>query len=187
MSITQIPLSLRSLIESMDQLVEYRIPYLGLKVGTHHYEFRLLKEFFESFGHGEVQDGDIHVELDLDRQMNMMVLSFTLSGTAILPCDRCGEDAKVPFEGTERLIVKMGETTGTTDEDILELGPSEHLIDVSHYLYEYVHLMLPSRRLHASPESCDKDAIERLRQIEAKNDEPPVDPRWDGLKGLSTN
>jgi uncharacterized metal-binding protein YceD (DUF177 family) len=171
----------------MDQLVEYRIPYLGLKVGRHIYDFRLSAAFFESFGHGEVQDGDVHVSLELDRQVNMMVLDFELNGWVLLPCDRCGEDAKIPIKGTERLIVKMSEVSGTTDDDILELGPQEHLIDVSSYLYEYVHLMLPAKRLHVSPESCNEETLERLRQIETKEDETPIDPRWEGLKGLSTN
>jgi len=167
-------------------MVEYRIPYLGLRIGMHEFEFVLDDAFFGFFGHGEIKKGRIDVKLVLDRQASMLVLDFELDGSVELPCDRCGEDADIDVSGEERLIVKMGERTGSTDEDILELGPNEHEIDLSQYLYEYAHLMLPARRVHKNLSDCNQDVVEHLGQID-EEDQLPQDPRWDALKNLNTN
>lgn len=167
-------------------MVEYRIPYLGLRIGKHEFDFVLDDTFFEHFGQGEIKKGRIGVQLVLDRQTSMLVLDFQLDGSVVLPCDRCGEEADIDVSGSEKLIVKMGERTGSTDEDILELGPNEHEIDLSQYLYEYAHLMLPVKRVHKSLSDCNQEVVQHFGQ-EEEDETPPQDPRWDALKNLNTN
>lgn len=166
----------------MNPFMEYRIPYVGLSIGSHAYEFRLTESFFALFEYSEIERGDILVEMELTRSSTMINLTFTFSGEAILPCDRCGTDLTVPVEGEEMLIVKFGLETGAIEDEVLILGSNEHEIDISQYLYEYAHLMLPSRRVHDTLEACDQDVIEQLEIEDENNDKN--DPRWDALKGL---
>jgi uncharacterized metal-binding protein YceD (DUF177 family) len=167
-------------------MVEYRIPYLGLRIGIHKFEFVLNDAFFAYFGQGEIKKGRIEVKLILDRQASMMVLDFQLGGSVVFPCDRCGEEADIDVSGKEKLVVKMGDRTGSTDEEVLELGPNEHEIDLSQYLYEYAHLMLPARRVHKKLSDCNQEVIQHLGQSD-EDDTAPQDPRWDALKNLNTN
>ena len=166
----------------MDTLKEYRIPYVGLSIGSHAYEFRLNESFFALFEYSEIEKGEILVEMTLEKSGSMINLIFRLSGKSILPCDRCGTELTVDVDGEEKLIVKFGDLTETVEDDVLVLGTNEHEIDISQYLYDYAHLMLPTRRVHDTIENCDPDAIDQL-EIEDENDDKS-DPRWDALKGL---
>lgn len=168
----------------MSRLSEYRIPFLGLKEGSHAFSFRLNDEFFERFEFSEVTKGDVRVEVVMLKQSTMLDLEFELEGTAELPCDRCGSDTTVHFTGSERLIVKMGDETGPRDEEILVLGPNEHELDLEQFLFEYVELNLPARRVHEDPKDCDQDALKKLSELEIKDDDDSTDPRWDALRGI---
>lgn len=166
----------------MDRLKEYKIPFIGLKVGTHDYEFKLDAAFFEAFESSVSDNTEISVYLKLEKKENMMDLEFTLSGTIDEVCDRCGADMKVAIESEERLVVKYGEETGSTDDEILVLGPSVFELDLSQYIYEYAMLSLPTKKVHQSEKDCDQDALARLNEF--KDDENKTDPRWDALKNI---
>ena len=74
----------------MKPLKEYRIPFLGLKPGQHEYEFEVTDAFFEEFENSEIDHADIKVDIMLEKQINMMVLHFKLSGEVLSSWDRCG-------------------------------------------------------------------------------------------------
>ena len=166
----------------MSRLQEYKVPFIGLKVGIHEYEFELDSKFFEEFEYSEMDNGEVNVHLALERKENMMVLDFDLRGVIETLCDRCGTNVQIPIESQQQLVVKFGEETGTTDDEILEIGPSVYELDLFQYLYEYIILALPARRTHESDEDCDQDAIDRLEQF--NDEEEKTDPRWDALKNI---
>ena len=166
----------------MKPFAEYKIPFLGLKVGTHHYQFTLKDEFFEAFEYSEISNADIRVELELEKQSTMMVLDFQLEGTVELICDRCGDPVHQAVETNQRLILKLGsENSGTTDDDIIVLGPSESDINVAHYLYEYSHLALPARHVHETEEECNQEVMAALSKYMVQNDNRN---EWAALKNL---
>ena len=171
----------------MNRHKEYKIPFVGLKEGTHAYEFHLDTEFFDEFEFSEFEQGEVEVQLSLEKRINMMVLDFELAGHVIVPCDRCGADTKLELEGEEKLIIKFGDKTGSTAEEILILGPNEYELDLSQYLFEYVELLVPARRIHPSEEECDQEVIQKLKEMEEKEEEEKTDPRWDALKGFKSN
>ena len=90
-------------------------------------------------------------------------------------------------------MIKFGSTTHKTDEDILVLGPAEHLLDVREFLYESTMLGLPIRRVHENMDDCDPQVLEWLtgsvevapEDVEEETEE--TDPRWAALKGLSSD
>jgi uncharacterized metal-binding protein YceD (DUF177 family) len=115
----------------------------------------------------------------------MMVLKFEVYGNVETVCARCGEPMEIAIEHEDRLIVKFAESTGSSEDDILEIGPSEHLLDLSQYLYEYAHLALPGRSVHEDEEDCNPDALDLLDDLSVDDDpDEPTDPRWDALKDL---
>lgn len=172
----------------MKALNQYSIQFTGLKPGRHDFEFEIDNKFFESIEYSEVQDGKLNVALALDKHTNMLVLDFVIAGNVNVLCDRCGEDFLLPLSAKERLIIKFGEETTEVAEDVLVIPRNESEINVSHFIYEYIILALPPKRVH--PEGkCDKEVLKRLKKLEdeTNKNKKSTDPRWDGLKNITLN
>ena len=167
---------------SVKALKEFRIPYLGLKLGHHQYQFTLDSAFFDKFELSEIHTGTINVRAELEKQSTMLIFTFELEGTVDTTCDRCGDDMIVPVSNSQRVIVKFGEETGTTDDDILVLGPAEHEVDISQFLYEYAQLALPFRHVHPDIADCNQDAMKVLQQYRV---ESASSSQWAELKNLN--
>lgn len=165
----------------MDRLKEYKIPFIGLKEGIHEFDFQLGPEFFEEFEFSDFDRGIVDIHVILDKKSNMLVLDFELHGNVEMICDRCGNDVTVDIEDEEKLIVKFGDKTGSTDEEILVLGPNEHEIKLSQYFFEFIELALPAKRVHEDINDCDQEVVKRLS---SEDDTDDTDPRWDALKNL---
>ncbi len=172
---------------------EYIIQFVGLSLGKHEFEFNIHDKFFEHFDYSEIKRGTISVNLDLLKQSTMMVLHFEISGTIKMNCDRCTEELDLPINGHYKLIVKVGgDDNSDEDDDIIVVAANEHKLDLTQFIYEYITLSLPIKRVHpddANGEStCDKETIKKLEQFlieEEKKDES--DPRWNDLKNIKLN
>lgn len=170
----------------MNPFLAYQIPFLGLKTGFHEFEFELDNAFFAAFEHSEIQSGDLKAYLTLEKQSTMLVLDFRVEGEVEGICDRCGDPVEVEVEHTDRLIVKYGEATEITDDDILVVGPAEHILELHQYLYEYAHLGMPVKVEHDDESECNQKALEILRdlKIDDRDEDDDVDPRWEALNKL---
>ncbi|HEX8017913.1 MAG TPA: DUF177 domain-containing protein, partial [Flavobacterium sp.] len=60
----------------MSKTKEFLIPFVGLKLGKHHFEYQISKKFFEDFDYDEFQASDIKVSLVLDKGSNLLELNF---------------------------------------------------------------------------------------------------------------
>ena len=169
---------------------EFIIPFVGLNPGEHHYDFVIGNEFFEDLEYSEVTKGKIDVKLTLNKQSTMMILSFDLNGTVELPCDRCGHDFDLPIAAHEQLIVKIGTEDFQDNDEIVSIPSGEYEFDVSHYIYEYIVLAIPARRIHEDDEegepTCDPEIMRKLDEIGTQEEgtEDEIDPRWAALKKL---
>lgn len=172
---------------------EYIIQFVGLSVGEHLYEYDINDTFFENLDFSEIKQGNITVNLNLLKQSTMMVLNFNISGTVNMNCDRCTGELNLPINGDYKLIIKVGGNDASDEnDDIITIATNEHELDISQYLYEYITLSLPIRRVHPDNEkgesTCDKEMLKKLKQFlteeEIKNQ---MDPRWEGLKNIKLN
>ena len=172
---------------------EYIIQFVGLSVGTHLFEFDINDKFFESLDYSEIKQGNIQVKLSLLKQSNMMVLQFEIGGTIKTNCDRCTVKFDLPINGNYKLIVKVGGSdTGNEDDDIITIAANEHELDLSQYLYEYITLSLPIKRVHPDNSkggtTCDKKMLKELKNFLIENEEKSAsDPRWDELRKIKLN
>jgi len=168
----------------MNYLNHFIIPFSGLKAGNHPFTFEIEDAFFEHFDYSEVKKGKVHVECLLEKQSRMMVFYFDLMGKVRIPCDRCGEEFDLPIEGSQKLIVKFGADHREESEDILVITEKEHELNVSQYLYEYVHLLLPMQKIHGTDENgnslCDPEVTRFIKEAV----DHPADPRWEVLRKL---
>lgn len=166
-------------------LEEFVIQFSGLKEGFHSFQFDIERSFFECFEWEVPESANIHVDLEFEKKVNMLVLDFDISGTITVPCDRCATPVDVEVEHSERLMVKFGEQD-LDDESIVVLHDTAHQIDVSRMIHEFIELGTPRKRAHEEEEDCDQQALDALDQYtlleEDKNE--PIDPRWEALKKL---
>lgn len=167
---------------------QYIVKFAGLPVGTHEFEFDVNGAFFEQFEDSEITKADIHVVIVLLKQNHMMQMQFEISGTVNLSCDRCLTDYDFPIEASENLVVKTGDPDESTDE-IMVVNENDGQADVSHYLYEFIMLALPSRRVPCEIDEdfeCDYDTLNKLNENSVQEEEK-TNPVWDKLNKLKIN
>jgi uncharacterized metal-binding protein YceD (DUF177 family) len=161
----------------MSKTKEFLIPFVGLKLGKHHFEYQINNAFFENFEYDEFQNSDIKVSLVLDKKSTMLELDFKHKGTVNVPCDLTGEDFDLPLKGKMKLIVRFGEEFNNDNEELLILPHGEFEIDVEQYIYEMIALSVPQKRVHP-----------RVKEEKFENkEEEDIDPRWEKLKKLLTD
>jgi DUF177 domain-containing protein len=180
----------------MKQLNEFLIPFIGLKLGKHQFEFQINKGFFENFEYDEFESCAIKVNLVLEKKSTMLELNFKHKGTVHVPCDLTGEMFDLPVKGKMRVVVQFGEAYNDDNDELLILPHGEHQIDVAQMIYEMIALSVPFKRVHpgikdGSLKSAALDKLNELKVAEKvvkKNkEEENTDPRWDELKKLLTD
>jgi uncharacterized metal-binding protein YceD (DUF177 family) len=174
---------------------EFLIPFIGLKLGKHQFEFQIKKAFFDSFDYHEYEDCDIKVSIVLDKKSTMLELSFKHNGTIHVPCDVTNEMFDLPIKGKIKLVVNFGEEFNNDNEELLILPHGEHQIDVSQYIYEMIVLSVPLKRVHPGIKdgTLQTETLDKLSNLSIKEQkkeskkEDDIDPRWDKLKQLLTD
>lgn len=174
---------------------QYHIPYTGLKPGKHYFEFEVDDRFFDEFEYSLVKNGELKVELEMDKQETMLILNFHITGNISLTCDLCLAGFPLKIEITERQLVKFSNDSNLEDdtEEIIVLNKNEHEIDVSTLIYEYITLAVPYINRcedEGNTSWCDKEMIEKLKSLSAEKEEEEndlADPRWEALKKIKKN
>ena len=164
---------------------QFIIPVTGLKPGSHHFDFEIDDSFFENFEYSEIRNGEIHLHLVIEKEENLLVFHFDFKGHVRVPCDRCYELFDLPIGGKERLILKFGHDFHEESEEAQVVPIGENHFDIGQFIYEYIHLSLPVRRVHPENElgenTCDAAIISRLEELGTSSG---PDPRWDALLKL---
>ena len=179
----------------MKKMSEYLIPFVGLKLGKHQFEYQINKTFFDYFEYDDFESADIKVELVLEKKSLMLELHFKHKGTVHVPCDLTGEMFDLPIKGNMRVVVQFGETFNNENEELLILPHGEHQVDISQYIYEMIALSVPLKRVHPGVKdgTLQSEALNKLNELkvtevkEEVEEEKEIDPRWDKLKQLLTD
>jgi uncharacterized metal-binding protein YceD (DUF177 family) len=167
---------------------EFIIPFSGLSLGVHHYDFEIKDGFFSHFEGSEIDNGNFRIDLELTKQSTMLILKFHISGTSHVLCDRCSDDLDMEVKGDQQVIVKLGDEDFGDNDEIVSVPVTESEYDVSRHIYEFIILSLPQRRVHPEVKgksTCNKEMLKKLKEVAPKLEEKKkTDPRWDKLKDL---
>lgn len=188
--------SLGQIVVKMKVTNEFLIPFIGLKLGKHQFEYQINKKFFEDYGYDEFESCDIKVNVVLEKKSTMLELHFKHKGTIHVPCDLTNEMFDLPIKGKIKVIVQFGEAFNDDNEELLILPFGEHQVDISQYIYEMIALSIPLKRIHPGIKdgTLKTEALDKLNELkvnakeqkaDAKKEE--TDPRWDQLKKLLTD
>ena len=184
------------MVVRMKKLNEFLIPFIGLKLGKHQFEYQINKAFFESFDYDEFESADIKVSVVFDKKSTLLELNFKHSGTIHVPCDLTNEMFDFPIKGKLKVIVQFGEEYNDDNDELLILPHGEHEINISQIIYEMIALSIPFRKVHPGVKdgTLDSEALRKLNELRVeeikkdnKNTEENIDPRWDKLKQLLTD
>ncbi|MDR0349702.1 MAG: DUF177 domain-containing protein [Tannerella sp.] len=189
----------------MGKFDAYRINLKNIALGDIcKYEYLLDNKYFMDIDGTEVQKGKVNVSLKLEHKKSGFEMNFHVTGVAFVPCDRCLGNMEIPVETDNRLIVKLGKEYAEESDEILIIAEDEGAINLAWFLYEFVALAIPMKRVHALGK-CNKTMSSKLRKHAPKhsddedidifgdddsisaNDDSDMtgtDPRWDALKDL---
>lgn len=193
----------------MEKFTAYKLPLKSLAAGTYDYEYHLGKQFFTDMESADIHDADLTVKLTVTHKRDIYRLDFTITGTITLICDRCLDDLIMPVDTTYSIAVKYGDDYNDEADDLLIIPESDNFLNVAYMIYDTVALTIPIKhvhpmgkcnrqmsamlRKHRAHRPGDEDAelednlIDEMETMDTERDEPPADPRWDGLKALSSD
>lgn len=178
----------------MKPLKEFTIPFVGLKVGKHQFDFDIKTPFFEHFEYEDFNNVNVKVDLILEKKSTLLELHFKISGFVNVNCDLTNEPYNQTIKNTFDLVVNFGEAYNDENIDILTIPHGTYEINIQQYIYELIVLAVPIKRIHPGVEdgTLNSDILKKLEELspklkEKKNKEEDIDPRWNTLKKLLTD
>ena len=171
----------------MGRFDKYNVDLKGLKTASLNFEFDLDNAFFGDIDGEEFQKGAVKALVTVKKNRDVFEFNFTLNGTVVVPCDRCLDDLEVDVDTANTLRVKLGEEYAD-DGDIVVVPETDGGVNIAWYLYEFIALALPMKRVHA-PGKCNNEMTGKLKKHSADNEdtdneEQGIDPRWESLKNI---
>lgn len=185
---------------TLKALKPFDIAFVGLPTGIHEFLFELNDDFFACFSGSEITHAGLNARVILYKKNNMFDLEFFIDGKVELGCDMCMEDYWQELDVHKMLYIKFGEKYEEQSDDVIIIPSTESHLDISQYLFEFVILGLPAKRVHPGgkkkEDNCDPKIIEQLdkyltigknKESNKEKDSKPADSRWDALKNLKFN
>lgn len=157
-------------------LREYIIPFLGLKLGEHQYEYEINSNFFEELTYSIIEGGKVKVNLTLEKKDTMLIGHFSCEGAVFMNCDRCNTPVEVPVKGAFRLVFKLSQEQ-TDDESLIVLPLEAFELDLRGHIYELLTISLPLRYLHVKG-ACDEEMMAAMSQYLVNSNEEESE-EWD--------
>lgn len=179
----------------MKTLNSYIINFSSLKSGNHTFDFHVDNEFFTFFEESEIKIGEINVTVKMLKANDFLQLEFLIEGIVNTICDRCLDSFDMQIEGSYELIVKFGEAFEEIDEETIIIPRNEYELNVSQFIYEYIHLSLPLTKTHEEysidGSQCNEEMVKKIEEYLVHNaghdkeeENKNTDPRWDILKNI---
>jgi len=169
----------------------YAIPFTGLKLGKHEFDYVITDAFFDEFEYSLVKKANLTCKVELEKQETMLILDFHIMGEIQLACDRCLADYPQQVDIMEQQIAKFSDEPIDEDEEVLNLTKNDHEINIAGLIYEYINVAVPFIATCGSEGDtsfCDKDMLDRLKELsgsdEQATEQQQIDPRWDALKNI---
>lgn len=180
----------------------------SLPKGTHTFEFHLDKQFFVNMENTEVRDANVNVVLSVVYNGTFYDMTFKVSGTVTLLCDRCLDNLDVPVDTDYHVIVKYGESYDDSSDEMLVIPESNNYLNVAYLIYDTVMLAIPIKHVHPlgkcnramsvllkkhrsqandADSELENQLIDEMDDMDSGEPEQQSDPRWDALKKLQDN
>jgi uncharacterized metal-binding protein YceD (DUF177 family) len=177
---------------------EFEIAFVGLKPGTHVFDYSINDTFFADFQEQDFHNCNAHIKLILEKSTSSFLrLRFEIGGTLEVVCDRCSNDLPLQLFDEFSMTVKMVEEPEALNEqeedpDVFYISKGESHLDVKAWIYEFINLSIPMQKTcsyeNMDGPHCNAAARAMLREMQT-NENKQANPLWKGLekfKGLDS-
>ncbi len=167
-------------------LNQFAISFAHLKEGIHQYDYEIKDEFFENFEFSEAKKGNLCLKVILEKTSRILSLNFIIKGSVITECDICLDEVEIEIESDKIIFVKFGDNYREETDEIIFIPFNCNEINIAQYIYEYIHLALPMKRVHPDDNNgkstCNPIMLKRINELQCKKEQSN---RWDILKNLN--
>ncbi len=177
----------------MKELKEFTIPFVGLKLGEHIFNYEIKNTFFEHFEYDEFNGAQVGLEVLLNKKTTLLEFSLKYNGSVNVNCDLTNEPYDQEVNGNYHFVVKFGDEFNDEDEDLLVIPHGSYQVNIQQYIYESIVLALPAKRIHPGVKdgTLQSEILKKLEELSPngndESDNSDIDPRWDNLKNLLTD
>lgn len=172
----------------MEELKKYNIDIFSLAEKEHVYHYASDSKFFSEFPQDLIEKGKFEADLVLDKSSTMLRLDFHIKGVIGQVCDRTLEEYEEEVETGNRIFLKFGDRDEELTDEIEMIQRNTARINVARYIYDFIALALPVKKLHPrlrGEDEGDADEVLVYGQLEADDTAgSEVDPRWEALKSI---
>lgn len=193
-------------LSTVGKFSDFKLMLKSMPEGSHSFDYHLDKLFFANMESPDIRDANLDVKLTVVYRSNVYDLTFDITGTITLLCDRCLDELLWDVKTGYHIMVKYGEDYNDDSDELLVIPESDNYLNVAYMIYDTVALTIPPRHVHpqgkcnramsallkkhraTSPDDEDADLEnELIDEIDDIDNQPstPVDPRWEGLKQLA--
>ncbi|GAB3797757.1 DUF177 domain-containing protein [Spirosoma humi] len=181
----------------MNTLRAYDINIVGLDNKRYEYDFTSDSSFFAALDQELIKTGNVETHVVLEKSETMIRLDFHIVGTVEQTCDRSLDEYDEPVDTRQTMLLKFGDHNEELSDEIELIERNTATINVARYIFEFLSLSLPMKRLHPRfRDEDDQDDEQEVKLIYSSSDEanddeangqPEIDPRWAALRKLSDN
>lgn len=168
----------------MVRRVDYNIDIFKLSNSSHQYDFQFDDNFFDLFEASLVDKGSGKIDLILLKSDSFIELKFEITGKIELVCDRTLEPFWFELKLSNKLLLKFGEEWEEISDEILMMPRGEQTINVAQYIYEFIGVSIPMKKLHPKFNAEDENDDFIYSSEDVNENDKSIDPRWRKLKDL---
>ena len=177
--------------EVMGKKKAIEIAFVGLKPGIHEFTYEVDDSFFAEAEGREFANCTATVKLQLDKNSSFFLLKFEVGGVADVACDRCGNQLTKDLWDEFNMLVKLVDNPEEMnqqeeDPDVFYISKTESHIYLNEWIFEFVSLSVPTQKLCSAEElggsKCNREVLEKLRQMEVSEDANNANTIWKGLE-----
>ena len=165
---------------------EIIIPLHGLTRGGQEFDFVLDDSFLDEFSHDVVQGLDCKAHVAAEQKGSWIEIHCTVTGQALVLCDRSLEDLRLPVVIDQMLTVRFDtepEEVVNEDDNVITLLEGTSEFDLGQTLYDLTCVSLPMQKVHQQG-GCNPEALARLSDEAQMERQPAMNTPFSGLKDL---
>ncbi|MCA6073835.1 YceD family protein [Fulvivirga sedimenti] len=168
---------------------KYSVDIFRLKPGTYSYEFGIDADLFQQFEGSPVTNASGKVFLTLTKQESLIRAEMDFKVGLPLVCDRSLREFTYDMNEAHEVLFKFGDEEMEMDDDVYIITRNTQRIDFSGFIYEFIILAVPMKKVHPDLEDESEEEIIYTSETEhtEDNDSDETDPRWEMLKKLKKN
>ncbi len=159
----------------MARLNAFRIQFYSFGNGIHEFDFEVDDSFFTVFEDSELEKGELDVQVIMTKSDHQLQFDIQLRGKVEVTCDRCLDQYEEEIAANYVLYGKYGDGNTEEEYDVVWIPRKEHEIDLAQYIFEYIVLSLPIKKVHPldgeGNSACNKDMLDRLSEMVVYSDE----------------